>query len=134
MSFVESCRGDAAHPISRPQENAQMTRSTTRLASVLGMTLALSLLAVDAADARRGGLGMTLLRLGLVGGGIGLLMTLFRRRRAQPAGYPREAAFGGGPQPFGTDRGFDGGGAGQRTTYTPQTPPPAQDIGLTQAD
>ena len=199
-----------------------MTRSTTRLASVLGMTLALSLLAVDAADARRGGsfgsrgsrtyqappptrtapqqtapvqrsmtpptkagapatapaaagaaaksparrgffggmgglfaglaaggllgmmlghgwggsagLGNTLLQLALVGGGIWLLMTLFRRRRAQPAGYPREAAFGGGPQPFGADRGFDGGGAGQRTTYTPQTPPPAQDIGLTQAD
>ena len=199
-----------------------MTRSTTRLASVLGMTLALSLLVVDAADARRGGsfgsrgsrtyqappptrtapqqtapvqrsmtpptkagapatapaaagaaaksparrgffggmgglfaglaaggllgmmlghgwggsagIGNTLLQLALVGGGIWLLMTLFRRRRAQPAGYPREAAFGGGPQPFGTDRGFDGGGADQRTTYTPQTPPPSENIGLTQAD
>jgi predicted lipid-binding transport protein (Tim44 family) len=74
------------------------------------------------------GLGNTLLQLALLGGGLWLLMTLFRRRRAQPAGYPREAAFGGGPQPFGADR----GGAGP--TYTPQTPPPAENIGLTQAD
>jgi predicted lipid-binding transport protein (Tim44 family) len=199
-----------------------MTRPTTRLASVLGMTLALSLLAVDAADARRGGsfgsrgsrthqappptqtapqqtapvqrsmtpptkagapaaapaagaaaqaprrrglggmgglfaglaaggllgmmlghgwggsmgagLGNTLLQLLLIGGGIWLLMKLFRRRSAQPAGHPREAAFSGGPQPFGADRSSEGSAAGQRTTYTPQTPPPAEDIGLTQAD
>jgi predicted lipid-binding transport protein (Tim44 family) len=202
-----------------------MTRSTTRLASVLGMTLALSLLAVDAADARRGGsfgsrgsrtyqappptrtapqqtapvqrsmtqptkagapaaapaagaaaqapgrrgffggmggvfaglaaggllgmmlghgwggmgagLGNTLLQILLIGGGIWLVMTLFRRRRAQPAGFPREAAFSGGPQPFGANRGFDGSDAGPRTAYTPQTgPAPVEthDIGLTQAD
>ena len=203
-----------------------MTRTTTRLASVLGMTLALSLLAVDAADARRGGsfgsrgsrtyqappptrtapqqtapvqrsmtpptkagapaaapaaagaaaqapgrrgfggmaggmlaglaaggllgmmlghgwggmgagLGNTLLQILLIGGGIWLVMTLFRRRSAQPAGFPREAAFSGGPQPFGANRGFDSSDAAPRTTYTPQTgPAPVEthDIGLTQAD
>jgi len=211
-----------------------MTQSKTRLASVLGMTLAVSLLAVDAADARRGGsfgsrgsrtyqappptrtapqqsapvqrsmtpqekaaapaaapaaagaqaqapgrrgffggmgggilgglvaggllgmmlghgwggmgagLGNTLLQILLIGGAIWLVMSLLRRRRAaQPAGFPREAAFSDGPQPFGANRAFDGADAGPRTAYTPQTgasaaPGPApvetHDIGLTQAD
>jgi len=205
-----------------------MTQFKTRLASVLGMTLALSLLAVDAADARRGGsfgsrgsrtyqappptrtapqqsapvqrsmtpqekaaapaaapaaagaaaqapgrrgffggmgggilgglvaggllgmmlghgwggmgagLGNTLLQILLIGGGIWLVMTLFRRRNAaQPAGFPREAAFSGGPQPFGANRSFDGADAAPRGAYTPQTgPAPVEthDIGLTQAD
>ena len=209
-----------------------MTHSKTRLASVLGMTLAVSLLAVDAADARRGGsfgsrgsrtyqappptrtapqqtapvqrsmtpqekaaapaaapatagaqaqapgrrgffggigggilgglvaggllgmmlghgwggmgsgLGSTLLQILLIGGGIWLLMSLFRRRSAQPAGFPREAAFQGGAAPFGANRGV-AGDAGPRTTNTPQTdagaqpapgPTPTHDIGLTQAD
>jgi predicted lipid-binding transport protein (Tim44 family) len=210
-----------------------MTQSKTRLASVLGMTLAVSLLAVDAADARRGGsfgsrgsrtyqappptrtapqqtapvqrsmtpqekaaapaaapatagaqaqapgrrgffggigggilgglvaggllgmmlghgwggmgagLGNTLLQVLLIGGGIWLLMSLVRRRSAQPAGFPREAAFqSGAAPPFGANRAFDSD-AGARTTYTPQTdaeprpapgPTPTHDIGLTQAD
>jgi predicted lipid-binding transport protein (Tim44 family) len=203
-----------------------MKRLTTRLASVLGVTLALSLLAVDAADARRGGsfgsrgsrtyaaprptqtapqqtapvqrsmtappkagapaaapaagaaaqapgrrgffggmgggilaglaaggllgmlmghgfggmggMGNTLLQLALLGGGVWLLMMLFRRFRSaqpQPAGFPREAAFGRGPQPFGaanSSSGFGGPQAAPRDTYTPQTD--TVEIGLTQAD
>jgi len=209
-----------------------MTRLTSRLAAVLGASLALSLLTVDVADARRGGsfgsrgsrtyqappptrtapqqsapvqrsmtpqekaaapaaapatagaqaqapgrrgffggmgggilgglvagglLGMmlghgwggmgagfgnTLLQLLLIGGAIWLVMSLFRRRSAaQPAGYPREAAFQGGPQPFGANRAFDAAGDGPRTSYTPRTedcpgpsPVHSHDIGLTQAD
>lgn len=208
-----------------------MTRLTSRLAAVLGASLALSLLTVDVADARRGGsfgsrgsrtyqappptrtapqqtapvqrsmtpqekaaapaaapaaagaqaqapgrrgffggmgggilgglvaggllgmmlghgwggmgagLGNTLLQILLIGGGIWLVMSLFRRRSAQPAGFPREAAFPGGPQPFGANRSFDGADAGPRGAYTPRTddrpgaaPAPAHDIGLTQAD
>ena len=209
-----------------------MTRLTSRLAAVLGAAMALSLLSVDVADARRGGsfgsrgsrtyqappptrtapqqtapvqrsmtpqekaaapaaapaaagaqaqatgrrgffggmgggilgglvaggllgmmlghgwggmgagMGNTLLQILLIGGAIWLVMSLFRRRSApQPAGFSREAAFQGGPQPFGANRGFDGADVGPRTTYTPQTgasagPAPVEphDIGLTQAD
>jgi predicted lipid-binding transport protein (Tim44 family) len=81
-----------------------------------------------------GGLGNTLLQLALIGGGIWLLMMLFRRRgAAQPAGYPREAAFDGDrPQPFGANRSFEAQAAPQPTTYAPQTD--TVEIGLTQAD
>jgi predicted lipid-binding transport protein (Tim44 family) len=87
------------------------------------------------------GLGNTLLQILLIGGAIWLVMSLFRRPSAQPAGFPREAPFSGGPQPFGANRGFEGPGDAARTAYTPRTddgsgPAPVQthDIGLTQAD
>jgi predicted lipid-binding transport protein (Tim44 family) len=79
------------------------------------------------------GLGNTLLQLALIGGGIWLLMMLFRRRSAaQPAGYPREAAYSDRPQPFGANRGFEAQAAPQPTTYAPPTD--TVEIGVTQAD
>jgi predicted lipid-binding transport protein (Tim44 family) len=82
-----------------------------------------------------GGLGNMLLQLALLGGGIWLLMMLFRRFRSapQPAGYPREAAYSDGPpQPFGANRAFEAQAAPQPTTYAPPTD--TVEIGVTQAD
>lgn len=84
------------------------------------------------------GAGMmnSLIQLAVIGGGIWLLMTLFRRRRtanAAPMGYARDNV-----APFGGARGFEqpasGGFGGGASAVPPAPEPETVEIGVTQAD
>ncbi len=81
------------------------------------------------------GMGTMLMQLALVGGGIWLLMMLFRRRSAPAlatAGMNREAYPAGGAAPFGANRGFEAAAPAPQA-YVPPTAQPVE-IGLVQSD